>query len=90
MKRKAGKSKRRSSNGRVRGLTPKQMLFATFIGNMNFETLSDAAIRAGYSRKSAGKIASKLIRNPLVREEARRRMKQWCPELLNIYGLAEW
>ncbi len=82
----------RSKQDEARGLTPRQLLFALGIASMNFNSLTAAAINAGYSAKSARKQASKLIRHPEIRDEIRRRMREWAPngQVLNIYELAEW
>ena len=55
-----------------------------------YPNLTAAALEAGYSPRSARKLASKMIRNPRIRKEIKHRMGKQFGEVLNVYGLAEW
>jgi hypothetical protein len=54
----------------ARKLTPQQRAFAVEVASGC--TATEAAIRAGYSRKTAGDQASQLLRNPKIASEVER------------------
>jgi phage terminase small subunit len=63
---------------RTQGLTPKQERFIEeYLIDLN---ATQAALRAGYSAKTAGAIGKENLQKPPIREEIRRRRKQQARE----------
>jgi phage terminase small subunit len=77
-----------------KGMTTKQRLFIEHYINNNFNG-TQAAISAGYTKKSAGVMASETLKKPYIQKELCRRIKellsetemltlQWLREVKNI------
>ncbi len=60
------------------GLTPQQYLFVLALSDVSVLSLKEAALRAGYSPRSAREMGSRLARNPsVVRELERFQRDSW-------------
>lgn len=68
----AGKKEKIMSKSKPKKLTPKQQLFCKeYLIDLN---ATQASIRAGYSKKTAGKIGTENLQKPAIQEEIQKQM----------------